>query len=88
MNLRVLESDKNMMKVEVKGDTHTLVQLLAKTVWEEKGEAAGVREHPFMLEPFILVKGSNPKKILERSAKKIAEQCDELKEEFSRALKK
>lgn len=88
MNLKVLQEDKNMLKVEVGGETHTLTQLIAKIAWEENGEAAAVREHPFMIEPFILVKGTNPKKILEKAATRIIEQCDELKEEFSRALKK
>ena len=88
MNLKVLEEDKNMVKVEVRGEDHSLTQLLSKIAWEEKGEAAAVKEHPFMVEPYIIVKGSNPKKILEKSAAKIAKQCDELKEEFSKALKK
>ncbi len=88
MNLKVLEQDKNMLKVEVGGEDHTLTHVIAKAAWEEKGEAAAVREHPFMVEPFIIVKGSNPKKILEKAAVRVAKQCDELKESFSRALKK
>lgn len=88
MNLSVVEEDKNSIKIEFKGDTNTFTNLLERAVWEEGGEAAAVREHPFMKEPTIVVNGSNPKKILEKSATAIIEKCDELKEEFSRAMKK
>jgi DNA-directed RNA polymerase subunit L len=87
MQLNVLEQEKNKLKIELRGETATITQLIAKQAWKEGGEAAGIREHPFMEEPKIVVEGSNPKKILADSAKAVDEQCDEFKEELARALK-
>jgi len=87
MQVSIVEEEKGKLKVEVKGESATLTQLIARQAWEEKGEAAAVREHPFMVEPKILVKGTNPRKILERAAVAIQEQCDEFKEQFRRAMR-
>jgi len=87
MKLKILEEEKNKLKLEVGEETQTLTQLLAKQAWEEGGEAAALREHPFMVEPSIVVLGTNPEKILEKAATKLEEQCEELKESFKKALK-
>ncbi len=88
MNLNILEEDKEKIRVEFKGDTGTIAQILAKIVWEEGGQAAAMREHPFMKEPEIIVVGNNPRKLLLKAADKVSESCDELKEEFRRAFSK
>ncbi|HLE07822.1 MAG TPA: DNA-directed RNA polymerase subunit L [archaeon] len=87
MNIKVLLDEKEKLSVELGGDTQTVSQVIAKQVWAEGGEAAAVREHPFLLEPKIIVHGSNPRKLLQRAADAVAEQCDELEKEFKRALK-
>lgn len=87
MQVSVVEESKEKLKVEVKGETPTVTQLIARQVWEENGEAAAIREHPFMVEPKIVVEGSNPRKLLEKAAKAVEEQCDEFKDEFKRAAK-
>ena len=87
MKVNVIEEDKELIKIELVGETETLTHLIARETWEKNGEGAAVREHPFMVEPKILVKGKNPRKILEKSAKSIQGQCDEFKEEFRRSLK-
>jgi len=88
MNLKVLEDEKNKLKLEVEGETPTLTQVISTQVWKEGGDAAALKEHPFMEEVKILVLGSNPRKLLEKATTALEEQCDELKEEFQRALKK
>jgi len=88
MNLKILEDEKNKLKIEVAGETPTLTQLIATQVWKEGGEAAAIKEHPFMEEPKIVVLGSNPRKLLEKSIIALEEQCDEVKEQMQRALKK
>ncbi len=87
MRVSIVEQDKDKLKLEVRGETQAFVHLIATQAWKEGGEAAGIREHPFMVEPKILVQGSNPKKILEKAAVAIQEQCNEFKTEFKRALK-
>ena len=53
MNIKVLLDEKEKLSVELGGDTQTVSQVIAKQVWAEGGEAAAVREHPFLLEPKI-----------------------------------
>lgn len=86
--IEVLEDEKNKLKLEFKGESQALTQLLATQAWKEKGEAAAIREHPFLEEPKLIVLGRSPKRILKRASKAIEEQCDEFKEEFRRALGK
>jgi DNA-directed RNA polymerase subunit L len=88
MNVKVLENEKNLLKLEFEDETETLTQLLATQVWNEGGEAAAVREHPFIEKPKLIVKGSKPTKILLKASTALQEQCDEFKEEFKRALEK
>lgn len=86
MQINVLEKKKNNLKIEVKGETHTLTQLIAKEA-SKKADVAAIQEHPFMEEPKIIVRGTNPTKVLEKAANSIKLQCEELKKEFRRVLK-
>jgi len=88
MNIKVLEESKEMMKIEFEDETETLTQLVATQIWKESGEAAAIREHPFLESPKIVIMGSNPTKLLDKAATSLEEQCDEFKEEFRRALDK
>ena len=86
--IEVLEDEKDKLKIEFKGESPTITQLLATQAWEEGGEAAAIREHPFLEEPRLVVLGRSPKRILKKASKALIEQCDEFKEEFRRALGK
>ena len=88
MNIKVLEENKEMIKLEFLDETETVTQLLATQVWKEGGEAAATREHPFIENPKIVVMGSNPTKLLDKASASLEEECDEFKEEFRRALEK
>jgi len=88
MEIKVLEENKEMLKIEFLDETETLPQLLATQVWKENGEAAAIREHPFLENPKIIVMGSNPTKLLDKASTSLEEQCEEFKEEFRRALEK
>ena len=88
MNIEVLENEKERLRIEFKDETETVTQLLATQVWKEGGEAAAVREHPFIEKPKLVVMGANPLKTLEKASVALEEECDEFKEEFRRALEK
>jgi DNA-directed RNA polymerase subunit L len=88
MNIKVLEDNKEMLKIEFEDETETLTHLVATQAWKEGGEAAAIREHPFIENPKIVVMGTNPTKILDKAATSLEEECDEFKEEFKRALEK
>ena len=88
MKVKILEEDKEKINVELVGESPTLTELLAEQVWEQNGESSAIREHPFMKEPRIIVIGNNPKKLLEKAAESIEEQCTGLKEELKKAISK
>ncbi len=87
MELKILQKDKEMAKIEVRGDSQAFTQLVAKTIWQQGNEAAGIKEHPVLEEPKIIVRASNPSKALEKAASKIEEICEDFKKEFKAALK-
>jgi len=88
MNIKVLEDEKEKLLLEFEDETETVTNLLAIQVWKEGGEAAAIREHPFIENPKLVVMGKNPKRFLKKTSAALEEQCDEFKENFRRALEK
>lgn len=87
MHVHAVKDEKDKLKVEVQGEGSTLTHLIASEAWNQGGEAAAVKDHPFMAEPTITVKGKSPKKILKKSAAAVQAKCDEFTAEFKKALK-
>lgn len=87
MHVHLVEEEKEKLKIEVRGESAALTHLIASEVWNHGGEAAAVREHPFMAEPSIIVKGKKPKNILKKSAAAVQTKCDEFTTEFRKAMK-
>jgi DNA-directed RNA polymerase subunit L len=88
MNVNVIEDSKEKLILEFEDETETVTNILATQIWKEGGEAAAIREHPFIEKPRLVVVGSNAKRMLDKASTALQEQCDEFKEEFERALKK
>ncbi len=88
MNVKVLEDEKEKLLLEFNDETETITNLLASQVWEENGKAAAVREHPFIENPKLVIIGRNPKRLLKKASASLEGQCEDLKEEFKRALEK
>lgn len=89
MKLEILESDKNLLKVKVAGETHTLLNLLREKCWEEKADQASyIQEHPYITEPHVVVRSKDPKKTLIAAAQSIADQAKEFRAEFEKSVKK
>ena len=87
MHLHVVDDQKERIKVELEGETETITHLIAKEAWQHGGDAAAVRDHPFMARPAIVIKGKNPKSILKKGAVAAEEKCEEFVEEFKKANK-
>ena len=66
MELVKVQEDKNFLELEVKGEGHTLCNLLRFYGWQQKGvEIVSYNiEHPLVSSPVFCVKGKAPKKIL------------------------
>ena len=87
MNIKIVNEDKEKLRIRFIGETLTFPNILAKTVQEEGLDAAAVQEHPFLSDPEILVMGANPRGALKKACEKIIEQCDEIKAEVNKKLK-
>ncbi len=68
MEIKILESDKNMLKIELIGKSHTLANALSKELWNDKDVVmAGYNiDHPLVSNAVLMVATSKaaPKKAL------------------------
>ena len=89
MELRILEKKKDKLKVEVLGESHTLINLLRENAWKEKADQASYMiEHPYMAQPKIIVRAGNPKRVLVNAAQMVVDDSKGFSREFKRAMKK
>lgn len=89
MELTVVEKGKERLKVEVHGETHTLLNVLRENAWKTgAGQASYIIEHPYMAEPKIIVKAKDPKKVLTSAAQAMSDDSKAFLTSFKRACKK
>jgi DNA-directed RNA polymerase subunit L len=92
MELRKIREDKNLLEIELKGESIGFANLIKEELWNDNNvdEAAYIKEHPYMAEPKIYVKTkgkSSPKVAIERAIKRIQVKLKEFEREFKKALK-
>ena len=89
MKLEVLESEKDRLALLVKGEDHTLLNILKENAWRAGAKQASyVINHPYMSEPKLMIRGLNPRKILSDSAQMAVDEAKEFTVLFSREIKK
>lgn len=89
MKLVALERTNEKISLEVRGETHTFLNLLRENVWKAGGKQASyVIEHPYLSEPKLTVRVKNPKKILDKAVQMIIDQTKEFEREFKRVSKR
>lgn len=89
MQLKVLEKGKDSLKVEVAGETHTLLNLLRENAWKAGAKQASYSiRHPYISQPELMVIASDPEKTLASSAQMTTDQAQDFAAAFKRALKK
>ncbi len=89
MELRVLEKRGDKLKLALLGETHTFLNLIAEYAWlANASQASYIIRHPYLSEPELIVKSSNPKKTLKDAAQIIIDRTEEFQKSFKRALKK
>jgi len=76
MEVKILHSDKDSIKVELIGEDHTFANALRKELWNNSSvKLAGYSvEHPLISNPVLVVDGDgkqDPKKILLKSAEEL-----------------
>lgn len=89
MELKIVESGKNKLIVELKGEDHAFCNALKKELWnDEHVKAAAYNiDHPLVGEPKIIVETDGkeePKDALVAAAKRLKKEVDN----FSKAAEK
>jgi len=91
MNIKTIGKGKNKLRIEFEDETHTLLNLLRKALWNQKVDyAAYEKKHPFLEKPILVIETEkkDPVNALKAAAREIENQTKEFKKEFERALKK
>jgi DNA-directed RNA polymerase subunit L len=90
MELSILSKTESELEIELKGETHTLLNLLKDILIEDKRvEVAFYNiKHVSISEPIFYIKtdGTNPIEVLKDAVSKIIAQCDEFTDVFNRAV--
>ena len=83
MKVSKIEGDKGSLKVELRDEDHSLVNLLVDEAYEGGASSAYAKQdHPMIANPTVTVRGGSPKKILEDASKKIQALSKEFLQKF------
>ncbi len=89
MDIEVVEKKKDKLKIAVKGETHSLLNLIRENAWRVGAKSASyVIEHPYLSDPKIIIKSEKPKRILSNSAQLVINQATDFGKEFGAQSKK
>jgi len=88
MELRVIEEDKNLLRIEIIGEDHTFCNALRRELWNDSDVAfAGYKiEYSLVDNPILTLqtKTKNPKAVLESAVRRLKANNKKLKELFSK----
>ena len=83
MEVKILEESKSKIRVSVEGTTHTMCNMLAKELQNDKhvNGAGYAIEHPLKDIPELIVEtdGADPKKAIIAAVKKLSKQVADFK---------
>ena len=89
MQLKVTDKGKDSLKVEVRGETHTLLNILRENAWKAGAKQASYTiSHPYLSQPEMYVVAADPRKVLSSAAQMTIDQAQDFTVSFKRALKK
>ena len=86
MKLEILDKQKEKIKLQISGETHTFLNLLKENAWDAGAiQASYVLENPYLSVPKIIIRGNDPLKILDKASQMIVDQAKEFETHFKRA---
>ena len=89
MEIKVLEKSAESLKIEVREENHTLLNVLREKSWKAgASQASYMIEHPYLSCPKISIRAKNPKKVLSDAAQMVIDEAAEFGKEFSKAVKR
>lgn len=90
MELKILDKTDNEMHLEIKGESHTLLNMLKSILLEDKRvhTASYDMKHVTISEPvlFVMTDGTDPITVVKDAAFTLVSQCDEFIQVFSKAV--
>ena len=89
MKVTILEDTKTRLKFELKGESHTLCNILRKELWGDKDliAAAYHLEHPMIGHPtFIIEHKKDAKKAIQSALSRLTKQTEEFREKFKKLI--
>ena len=91
MKLKVLEESKEKLKLEVAGETHTLLNTIRKELWnDEHIKVAGYNiAHPLTAQPILIVETDGKetaRKALKDAVKRLDKYSSDLQAKFKKVL--
>ena len=89
MELAAIEKAKEKMRVEVRGESHTMLNLIRENSWKAGArQASYIIQHPYISQPEIIVRSKNPAKTLKDAAQIAADDAKAFSVAFKRAMRK
>ena len=86
MEINYLEEGKNKIKVEIKGEGHTLCNPLVKELWNDKSvKNVGYHvEHALVSNPILILEtnSGSPKVALKKAIQRLEKNLEEAKSKF------
>ncbi len=92
MEINIIEDEKDKLKFEIKGETHTFCNILRKKLWENKHvKVAGYNiKHALTSAPIFTVETDNeekPRQALKKAVSSLQKDFSDFKIKFKNALK-
>lgn len=92
MKINVIEQEKNKIRIEIIGETHTFCNVLRKELWNDDDvKVAGYNiEHPLVANPVLTLETDkkDPKKVLEAAIKRLRDKNEKIREAVKSVSKK
>lgn len=91
MEINVLENEKNRLRFEIVGETHTLPNLITKELWNEGDVTVSgyTLKHPQTSNVVLLIETTkkDPKKVLLETLAHLKKKSSEFQSQFQKAVK-
>lgn len=89
MELSAIEKAKEKLRVEVRGETHTILNLIRENSWKAGAKQASyIIQHPYISQPEVIIRSRNPAKTLKDAAQIAIDDAKEFSVAFKRAMKR
>ena len=90
MELKIIDKTDDEMRIEIKGESHTLLNMLKSVLLEDERvhTASYDMKHVSISDPVLFIKTENadPIAVLKDAVSKLVEQCDEFISVFDEAV--